>query len=203
MEPGSGSPFKNPTLKTTLHTDRSELVVCWSSAHFSAKMGEMSGKGTPATLVVATGGVEHRLHEYSHDPASASYGLEAAEALGIDPARVHKTLVVKVERNGRAELAVGVVPVAAQLDLKAVATALGVKRADMAKAADAERTTGYVLGGISPLGQRKALQTVIDEDAMLFDTIFVSAGRRGLEIELAVEALRVLTNAVYAPIAKR
>jgi Cys-tRNA(Pro)/Cys-tRNA(Cys) deacylase len=163
----------------------------------------MSGKGTPATLVVAEAGVTHRLHEYAHDPAAASYGLEASEALGIEAARVHKTLVVTVERNGRWELAVGVVPVDAQLDLKAVATALGAKRADMAKAGDAERTTGYVLGGISPLGQRKTLPTVIDEDAMLHETIFVSAGRRGLEIELAADALCALTNAVYAPIAKR
>ncbi len=167
------------------------------------KNGVMSGKGTPATLVVADAEVVHRLHEYAHDPGAASYGLEASEALGIEAARVHKTLVVTVERNGRWELAVGVVPVDTQLDLKAVATALGAKRADMAKALDAERTTGYVLGGISPLGQRRALPTVIDEDAMLHETIFVSAGRRGLEIELAADALCSLTNAVYAPIAKR
>jgi Cys-tRNA(Pro)/Cys-tRNA(Cys) deacylase len=163
----------------------------------------MSGKGTPATLAVAEAGVAHQLHEYSHDPSLASYGLEAAEALGIDPGRVHKTLVVTVERNGRWELAVGVVPVDAQLDLKAIAMALGAKRADMAKAADVERSTGYVLGGISPLGQRKPLPTVIDEDAMLHDTIFVSAGRRGLEIELTADSLCALTNALYAPIAKR
>jgi Cys-tRNA(Pro)/Cys-tRNA(Cys) deacylase len=163
----------------------------------------MSGKGTPATLVVAEAGVAHQVHEYSHDPSAASYGLEAAEALGIDAARVHKTLVLTMERNGRWELAVGVVPVDAQLDLKALATALGAKRADLAKAVDAERSTGYVLGGISPLGQRKALPTVIDEDAMLYNTIYVSAGRRGLEIELAADVLCALTNAVYAPIAKR
>lgn len=163
----------------------------------------VSGKGTPATLVAAEAGVVHTLHEYSHDPAAASYGLEAAEALGIEPGRVHKTLVVTVERKGRWELAVGVVPVDAQLDLKAVAAAFGAKRADIAKAVDAERSTGYVLGGISPLGQRKALPTVIDEDAILYDTIFVSAGRRGLEIELAADVLRTLTNSVYAPIAKR
>ena len=163
----------------------------------------MSGKGTPATLAVADACVAHWLHEYAHDPSAASYGLEAAVALGIEPNRVHKTLVVSVERNGRWELAVGVVPVDAQLDLKAVATALGAKRAEMAKASDAERSTGYVLGGISPLGQRKALATVIDEDAVLYDTIFISAGRRGLEIELAADLLCTLTNAVYAPIAKR
>ena len=163
----------------------------------------MSGKGTPATLVAAEAGAVHVLHEYSHDPTAASYGLEAAEALGIELGRVHKTLVVTVEHNGCWELAVGVVPVDAQLDLKAVATAFGAKRADMAKAVDAERSTGYVLGGISPLGQRKALPTVIDEDAILHDTIFVSAGRRGLEIELAADVLCTLTNAVYAPIAKR
>ncbi len=154
-------------------------------------------------MVVADAGVTHRVHEYAHDPSAESYGSEAAQALGVEPARVHKTLVVTVERNGRWELAVGVVPVDAQLDLKALATALGAKRADMAKATDAERSTGYVLGGISPLGQRKALATVIDEDAILHDTIFVSAGRRGLEIELAADVLRALTNALYAPIAKR
>lgn len=163
----------------------------------------MSGKGTPATMAAAEAGVAHRLHEYSHDPAAESYGSEAAQALGIEPARVHKTLVVIVERNGRWELAVGVVPVDALLDLKAVAVALGGKRAEMAKALDAERTTGYVLGGISPLGQRKALPTVIDEDAILHNTIFVSAGRRGLEIELAADVLCALTNALYAAIAKR
>jgi Cys-tRNA(Pro)/Cys-tRNA(Cys) deacylase len=165
--------------------------------------GGMSGKGTPATLTLAEASVPHHLHEYFHDPGTASYGLEAAEALDIEAGRVHKTLVVTVERNGRWELAVGVVPVDAQLDLKAVASALGAKRADMAKAVDAERSTGYVLGGISPLGQRRALPTVIDEDAMLHDTIFVSAGRRGLEIELAADALCALTGGVYAPIAKR
>ncbi len=154
-------------------------------------------------MVVADAGVTHRVHEYAHDPSAESYGSEAAQALGVEPARVHKTLVVTVERNGRWELAVGVVPVDAQLDLKALATALGAKRADMAKATDVERSTGYVLGGISPLGQRKALATVIDEDAILHDTIFVSAGRRGLEIELAADVLRALTNALYAPIAKR
>jgi Cys-tRNA(Pro)/Cys-tRNA(Cys) deacylase len=169
----------------------------------STKIEAVSGKGTPATLAVAQAGVAHQLHEYAHDPGAASYGSEAAEALGIEPARVHKTLVVTVERNGRWELAIGVVPVDAQLDLKSIATALGVKRADMAKAADVERSTGYVLGGISPLGQRKALTTVIDEDAMLHDTIFVSAGRRGLEIELTADSLCTLTRAVYASIAKR
>ena len=153
--------------------------------------------------MVAEAGIAHSLHEYAHDPAAYSYGSEAAQALGVEPARVHKTLVVTVERNGRWELAVGVVPVDAQLDLKSIATALGVKRADMAKAADVERSTGYVLGGISPLGQRKALPTEIDEDAMLYDTIFVSAGRRGLEIELTANALYELTDAVYSSIAKR
>jgi Cys-tRNA(Pro)/Cys-tRNA(Cys) deacylase len=163
----------------------------------------MSGKGTPATLAVVAAGVPHQLHEYSHDPSVASYGLEAADSLGIEAGRVHKTLVVTVEHHGRWELAVGVVPVDAQLDLKALAVALGAKRADMAKAVDVERSTGYVLGGISPLGQRKALPTVLDEDAMLHGTIFVSAGRRGLEIELTADDLCVLTNAVYASIAKR
>ena len=185
---------------------RTPFVLTWWFVRFGLFFRQdrsVSGKGTPATLVVAEAGIAHSLHEYAHDPAADSYGSEAAQALGVEPARVHKTLVVTVERNGRWELAVGVVPVDAQLDLKAIATALGVKRADMAKAADVERSTGYVLGGISPLGQRKALPTVIDEDAMLHDTIFVSAGRRGLEIELTANALYELTDAVYSSIAKR
>jgi Cys-tRNA(Pro)/Cys-tRNA(Cys) deacylase len=168
----------------------------------------LSGKGTPATAAADAAGISYRMHAYEHDPSSVSdgslsYGAEAAEALGIAAGRVHKTLVASVERPLRAELVVAVVPVDAQLDLKALALAVGSKRADMANAADAERSSGYVLGGISPLGQRKALTTVIDEDAMLFDTIYVSAGRRGLEIELAADDLLTLTNAIYAPIAKR
>ena len=163
----------------------------------------VSGKGTPATKVAAATKVAHTLHEYAHDPAAPSYGTEAADVLGIDAARVHKTLLASVERAGGAEFVVAVVPVEAQLDLKALAAAVGAKKAEMAKPADAERITGYVLGGISPLGQRKRLLIVIDADALDYRTMFVSAGRRGLEIELSAADLAALTNATFLPIAKR
>jgi Cys-tRNA(Pro)/Cys-tRNA(Cys) deacylase len=157
----------------------------------------MAGKGTPATALLAKQKVVHTLHTYDHDPKHESYGLEAAEALEIDPARVFKTLVTDVDGT----LTVGVVPVTAQLDLKALAAAVGGKRARMADATAAQRATGYVLGGISPLGQRSRLPTVIDASAEVFDTIFCSAGRRGLEVELAPAALFHLTSATSAPIA--
>lgn len=164
----------------------------------------MSGVGsTPAIQAVREADVTYKVHEYEHDPSVTSYGEEAAAALGFDPAMIHKTLVVDVERAGKRELVVAVVPVDAQLDLKALATAIDGKRAEMASVTAAERSSGYVVGGISPLGQRKPLLTVIDEDAILYDTIHVSAGRRGLEIELAAEDLRALTNGIFAAIAKR
>lgn len=136
------------------------------------------------------------LHPYTHDPAAASYGTEAAEALGTAPEKVFKTLMVEVE--GR--LAVGVVPVSGNLDLKAFAAALGAKKAAMADPAAAERRTGYVLGGISPLGQRQASPTVIDDSALSFETVLVSGGKRGLDIELAPADLIRLTSAVTAAI---
>lgn len=139
------------------------------------------------------------LHPYSHDPAAASYGAEAADVLGVDPARVFKTLMVEVE--GR--LAVGIVPVSGTLDLKAFAAAMGAKKAAMADPAAAQRRTGYVLGGISPLGQRQPSPTVLDSSALDLDTIFVSGGRRGLDIELAPADLVRLTGAVTAPIGSR
>ena len=163
----------------------------------------MSGKGTPATLATQAAHIVCTLHEYTHDPAAVSFGTEAADALGVDAARVHKTLVAVVARGPRPELVVAVVPVDAQLDLKALAEAVGAKRAELAPRADAERATGYVVGGISPLGQRRALTTVIDADATGFDTVYVSGGRRGLEIELAAADLAALTNATFAPLAKR
>jgi len=163
----------------------------------------MSGKGTPATRAAEAARITYRMHEYEHVAGSGSYGQEAAEALGVDATRVHKTLVATVERNGRSELVVAIVPVDAQLDLKALAIAIGAKRADMAPPADVERTTGYVLGGVSPLGQRKRLTTVLDDGAEAFDTIYVSAGRRGLEIELAPADLLRLTGGRLAPLAKR
>ena len=161
----------------------------------------MSGRSTPATVAASTAGVECTLHEYPHNPHSTSYGLEASEALGVASMRVFKTLVAQIERNGRTELVVAVVPVDCLLDLKLLAAALGVKRAEMAAVAAAERSSGYVVGGISPLGQRRVLSTVIDESVFLHDTVFVSAGRRGLEIELAPVDLVSLTAAVVAVIA--
>ncbi|MET8553417.1 Cys-tRNA(Pro) deacylase [Streptomyces sp. NPDC004959] len=154
--------------------------------------------GTPATVALARAGTAYTLHAYAHDPAHPSYGEEAAEALGVAPDRVFKTLVAEVD----GALTVAVVPVAGTLDLKALAVATGGKRAVMADPAAAERTTGYVRGGISPLGQRKALPTVIDDSAASHTTICVSAGRRGLEVELSPGDLATLTKAVLAPIGR-
>lgn len=152
--------------------------------------------GTPATSLLTKSGIKHHLHEYVHDPRQTSFGLEAATALGVDPTRVFKTLCVMVDGS----MCVGVVPVSGQLDLKAMASALGKKKSVMADPAIASRTTGYVVGGISPLGQRKLLPTVIDESALNFETILVSGGRRGLDIELAPRDLANLINASFAAI---
>jgi Cys-tRNA(Pro)/Cys-tRNA(Cys) deacylase len=145
----------------------------------------VAGKGTRAIVAAERAGITFRVHEYAHDPKATSYGLEAATKLGLDPARVFKTLVADVDGT----LTVAIVPVGAQLDLKALG-----KRVTMADVRQAERTTGYVTGGISPLGQRKRLPTVLDESALDFETIHVSAGRRGLEIELAPSDLLELTG---------
>ncbi|WP_412544049.1 Cys-tRNA(Pro) deacylase [Longispora sp. K20-0274] len=157
----------------------------------------MAGRGTPATALLARRKLTHVVHEYPHDPAAPSFGAEAVEALGIDPGRVFKTLVTEVDGT----LTVAVVPVSGSLDLKGLAAAVGGKRAAMADPVLAERTTGYVRGGISPLGQRKRLPTVVDSSAGAFATVYVSAGRRGLEIELSPADLVELTGAVLAPIA--
>jgi Cys-tRNA(Pro)/Cys-tRNA(Cys) deacylase len=149
---------------------------------------------TPAIAAAERVGIAFRTHAYEHDPKADSYGLEAAEKLGLDAARVFKTLVVDVDGT----LGVAIVPVAAQLDLKA----LGGKRTALADRAAAERATGYVLGGISPLGQRKQLPTTLDESALAYETIFVSAGKRGLEIELSPGDLVCLTSAEVRPIAR-
>ena len=159
----------------------------------------MAGSATPATIVLTRDDVTHTLHSYAHDPASSGYGVEAAEALGIAPERVFKTLVAEVD--GR--LIVGVVPVAGHLDLKALAAATGGKKARMAETATAERVTGYVAGGISPIGQRKRLPVVVDSSATGFPTVFCSAGRRGLEVEVAPGDLVRITSATVAPIATR
>ncbi len=153
---------------------------------------------TPATLAAARAGIHFATHAYDHDPAVASYGEEAARAMGIPPEQVFKTLVAEVD----GQLTVTVVPVSASLDLKALAAAVGGKRAVMADPVVAERTTGYVRGGISPLGQRRALPTVLDDSAVRHATVCVSAGRRGLEIELSPTDLAELTRATTAPIAR-
>ncbi|KZE90356.1 Cys-tRNA(Pro)/Cys-tRNA(Cys) deacylase YbaK [Agromyces sp. NDB4Y10] len=154
--------------------------------------------GTPATVALARAGIRFTALAYEHDPRAAAYGLEAAEKLGIPPERVFKTLLVSVDGS----LVVGIVPVAEQLDLKALAAAVGGKRAEMAAPALAERKTGYVVGGISPIGQKVALPTVLDESAILHETILVSGGRRGLDLELAPDDLLAVTNGRYAPIAR-
>lgn len=155
--------------------------------------------GTPATAALTRAGVTFTAHPYTHVDGERHFGDEATAALGFDPRQVFKTLVV--ELAGRGSLAVGVVPVAQQLDLKAVAAALGAKRASMADPAAAQRSSGYVLGGISPLGQRTPLPTVVDASALTFATVFVSAGRRGLQVELAPADLVAVTGATVAEIA--
>ncbi len=154
---------------------------------------------TPAINVLRKAGVAFTLHEYEHDPGTTAFGDEVVHKLGQDPARVFKTLVADVEGKG---LVVGIVPVAASLDLKALAAAVGGKRAGMADVAQAERATGYVAGGISPLGQRRRLATVLDESASAWPTIFVSAGRRGLQLELTPADLVCVCGARLAPIAR-
>ncbi|MFI6462018.1 Cys-tRNA(Pro) deacylase [Streptomyces sp. NPDC050528] len=162
------------------------------------KQKQQQSGGTPATVALTTAGVPYELHAYDHDPSHPSYGEEAAEAMGVSPDRVFKTLLADVDGT----LTVAVVPVSGQLDLKALASAVGGKRATMADPTLAERTTGYVRGGISPLGQRKKLRTVLDASATTHPTICISAGRRGLEVELSPKDLTSLTEAVLAPIGR-
>ncbi|ANC02180.1 MULTISPECIES: Cys-tRNA(Pro) deacylase [Pseudomonas] len=154
---------------------------------------------TPALDLLKKARAEHRVLSYEHDPKSASYGLEAAEKLGLDPQRVFKTLLASSEKG---ELLVAVVPVIGTLDLKALAQAAGVKKCEMADPAAAQRATGYLVGGISPLGQKKRLRTFIDESAQQFDSIHVSAGRRGLEVELAAAVLAEHTQGRFAGIGR-
>ncbi|KEA65723.1 Cys-tRNA(Pro) deacylase YbaK [Marinobacterium lacunae] len=156
---------------------------------------------TPAIKALERAGVAFSIHEYQHDPATPAYGLEAAEKLGFPAEQVFKTLLVAVEGDAR-RLAVGIVPVNGMLDLKAIASALKVKKVAMAQPSDAERATGYVVGGISPLGQKKRLQTVLDASASGQETILVSGGRRGLDIELSPEDLCLVTGASRAAIAR-
>lgn len=152
---------------------------------------------TPGILAAKRAKVNYTVHEYEHDPSAPSYGNEAAEKMGVEPNRVFKTLVVSVD--GKA-LAVAVLPVTHMLSLKLIARAAGAKKAAMADKQAVQRSTGYVLGGVSPLGQKKRLKTYIDSSAQQYDTIFVSAGKRGLEIELAPEALAGLSDGQFAPL---
>lgn len=161
-----------------------------------AKKSSAAGTGTPATVALTAAGVPFTAHGYAHDPANTSYGLEAATVLGITPARVFKTLMADVGGT----LAVAIVPVNGTLDLKSLAQALGVKKATMADPAAAQRRTGYVLGGISPLGQRRHSPTVLDESALQHETIYVSGGRRGFDVELSPADLIRLTQAATAKI---
>jgi Cys-tRNA(Pro)/Cys-tRNA(Cys) deacylase len=154
---------------------------------------------TPAIDLLKKAKAEHQVHSYHHDPKAPSYGLEAAEKLGLEPARVFKTLLAATEKG---QLLVAVVPVAGSLDLKALAHAAGAKKADMADPQQAQRSTGYLVGGISPLGQKKRLRTFIDESARQHPTIHVSAGRRGLEVELAAEVLALHTQGTFAAIGR-
>lgn len=157
------------------------------------------GASTPAIAALVRAGVAHTLHPYDHDPANdLGYGLEAAAAIGVDPSRVFKTLCIEAD----GALAVAIVPVDEMLDLKALAHALGAKKAAMAEAAAAERATGYVVGGISPIGQKRRLRTVLDSSALGFDAVYVSGGRRGLDVGLAPGDLVAVTGATTAPIAR-
>lgn len=154
--------------------------------------------GTRATVALARAGIAYTAHAYRHDPRAPSYGLEAAAALGLEPDEVFKTLLALVD--GRA--VVGVVPVSGSLDLKALAAAAGGRRAELADAATAQRLTGYVLGGISPIGQKRALPTFVDGTAESLDTVYVSGGRRGFDIGLAPADLLAITGGAYAPIGR-
>ncbi|MCP5318436.1 MAG: Cys-tRNA(Pro) deacylase [Chromatiaceae bacterium] len=156
---------------------------------------------TPAILAAQAAGVVVKAHPYRHDPSATNYGLEAAAALGVDPARVFKTLLVMRDYDPR-QLAVAVVPVSGQLDLKSMAAACNAKKVEMAEPARAERVTGYVVGGISPLGQKRRLPTVVDTSAGGFETVFVSGGRRGLDIEIAPGDLVRLCEATMATIGR-
>ncbi|GGY69596.1 Cys-tRNA(Pro)/Cys-tRNA(Cys) deacylase [Cellvibrio zantedeschiae] len=150
---------------------------------------------TPAIKALQKAKINFKTHEYSHDPAAESYGLEAAEKMGVDAARVFKTLVVMLDAK---DYAVGVIPVSDMLSMKQIAKAAGAKKAAMADKTDVERITGYVLGGVSPLGQKKRLKTFIHSSAQGLPTIFFSAGRRGLEIEMAPQDLKNQTSGQFA-----
>lgn len=163
-----------------------------------SKQPRQSG-GTPATVLLDRVGIAYEVRAYEHDPRATNYGTEAAAALDVEPGQVFKTLLIDTDQG----LGVAVVPVDTLVDLKAAAAVLGAKKATMADPHLAERTTGYVVGGISPLGQRKLLPTVVDVSAQGQPTILVSGGRRGLDLQLAPDALVALLDASYADIARR
>ena len=152
---------------------------------------------TPAINLAKKNKIKYVVHEYTHDTSVQSYGLEAAQKLGIEEKRVFKTLVVMTQDNS---LAVAIIPVSHKLNMKQMAKALGTKKCAMAKQIDVEKSTGYILGGVSPLGQKKLLKTIIDSSAEEFDTIFISAGRRGLDIELSPLDLQKLVKATFVSI---
>lgn len=162
-----------------------------------AKKSRAAG-GTPATVALTRAGIAYEVRTYEHDPRAESFGLEAAQALGVDPARVFKTLLASLDGT----LVVGIVPVSGQLDLKALARALDGSKAMMADVSAAERATGYVAGGISPVGQKRPHRTVLDASALDHDTVLISGGRRGFDIELAPQDLVAITGAVTATIGR-
>jgi Cys-tRNA(Pro)/Cys-tRNA(Cys) deacylase len=170
----------------------------WTAGHsgYGHPVASRHSAGTPATVALSRAKIAYTLHPYEHDPRAEAYGDEAAAALGVDPARIFKTLIASVDGS----LVCAVVPVAGRLDLKALAAAVGGKRGAMADPADAARATGYVLGGISPLGHRSRLPVVVDESASRFDTVYVSAGRRGLQVQLSPHDLVRAAAANVAPI---
>ncbi|WP_044563284.1 Cys-tRNA(Pro) deacylase [Azospirillum sp. B4] len=159
----------------------------------------MATKGTPAVRAVEAAGVAYRLLEYDYDPNAAAIGLAAAEALGLDPALVYKTLICQLE-GGPGGLACAIIPAGARLDLKALAAAAKAKKSDLAPQAVAERSSGYVVGGISPLGQRRALPTFLDQSAEVLAEIIVNGGRRGLQLALAPADLVRASGARWAAI---
>jgi Cys-tRNA(Pro)/Cys-tRNA(Cys) deacylase len=170
--------------------------MIFSPGRRGSRVPIVAGRGTPATSALQRAGIPFTLHEYAHDPRHGSFGLEASQALGVPPERVFKTLIAEVD----GKLVTGVVPAGGQLDLKALAAAVGGKRAAMAPAAEAEKATGYVAGGISPVGHRRRLPVVVDASALGFATVFCSGGRRGLEIELAPADLVRAAGATVASI---
>lgn len=163
--------------------------------------GKRPTAGTPAIVALTVAGAAFVVHEFRHAPGEGNYGVAAAHALGIDPGQVFKSLVTIVHTASGEEYVVGIVPVSGQLSLRELAAAVGAKRAEMCPPDVAERITGYVVGGISPFGQRKRLRTVIDETCELWGTVFVSGGRRGLDLEIVPAALIDLLDATVADIA--